>query len=215
MWAWRKSRIHDIRKLVDKMLVLLPFEKDFYKQNGVDVEFVGHPLLDELKSELFNEEERQKERSKYGVLPDECWIGLMPGSRKSEIKHHLADQLSAAQILYSKNKKLKFALLVAPTFSNEDVQQLLPHYDVPLTLMQQDPLKMVSLVDIVLCASGTATLVVGLLKRPMVIMYKMNPVSAWFARLVVKGTAHFGLINLVLGKSVVPELFQGEASPKI
>ncbi|MCB0349935.1 MAG: lipid-A-disaccharide synthase [Bdellovibrionales bacterium] len=212
VWAWRKSRVHDIRKLVDKMLVLLPFEKDFYKGFDVDVEFVGHPLLDELKSELFNEEARQVERSRYGVLPGETWIGLMPGSRNSEIKHHLVSQLQAAQIIYSQNKQLKFALLVAPTFSKEDIQKVLPQYDIPLTIVQADPLKMVSLVDVVICASGTATLIVGLLKKPMVIMYKMNALSAWFAKLIVKGTQYFGLINLVLGKKVVPELFQSQAS---
>lgn len=214
IWAWRKSRIHDIRKLVDKMLVVLPFEKDFYKNYGVDVEFVGHPLLDEVKSDYFSEPQRDEARSRYGILSNEICIGLMPGSRKSEIRHHLITQVQAAEILHKQNNKIKFALLVAPTLSKEAIQGLLPRYDIPLTIIQDDPLKMVSLVDIVLCASGTATLVVGLLKKPMVIMYKMNALSAFLARIVVKGTQHFGLINLVLGKRVVPELFQNEASPE-
>lgn len=101
---------------------------------------------------------------------------------------------------------------MAPTFSPEQIKQMLPNYSLPLTIVQDEPLKMVSLVDIVLCASGTATLVVGLLRKPMVIMYKMNPITAFLAKLIVRGTKHFGLINLILGKRVVPELFQGEAN---
>lgn len=212
VWAWRKSRIQDIKKLVDKMLVLLPFEKEFYKQHGVNVEFVGHPLLDELTPQLFARDERDRSRSRYGVLENELLVGLMPGSRKSELAHHLATQIQVAEKLYAGNNKLKFALLVAPTFSLEEVRKLTPYFSVPLIFLKDDPLKMVSLTDIILCASGTATLIVGLMKKPMVIMYKMNPFSAFLAKLFVRGTAHFGLINLVLGKRAVPELFQEQAS---
>lgn len=100
VWAWRKSRIHTIKKLVDKMLVLLPFEKDFYKSNGVDVEFVGHPILDELSSKLFDATERNFARNRYGILPDDTWIGLMPGSRSSELKLHLDTQIEVAERLF-------------------------------------------------------------------------------------------------------------------
>jgi lipid-A-disaccharide synthase len=214
VWAWRKSRIHTIRKLVDKMLVLLPFEKDFYRENGVDVEFVGHPLLDELKPELLNVSEMSRARSRYGILPEDIWIGLMPGSRKSELKHHLLTQLETAEKAYAVHPFLKFALLVAPTFSKSVIQDILPKFNIPLTIVQDDPIVMVSMMDIVLCASGTATLVVGLLKKPMVIMYKMNSITAFFAKIFVKGAKYFGLINLILNKKVVPEFFQEEASPE-
>lgn len=212
VWAWRKSRIHDIKKLVDKMLVLLPFEKQFYADHGVNVEFVGHPLLDELKPALFDANERMRERNKYGVRNDQTWVGLMPGSRMSELKHHLKLQIEAAEKLYEQHKNTQFALIVAPSISKESIQNLLPPYSIPLIIIQGDPLAMVSLMDLVLCASGTATLVVGLLLKPMVIMYRMNPFSAWLAKKIVKGTAHFGLVNLILGKRAVPELFQEEAS---
>ena len=212
VWAWRKSRLKDIKKYVDRMLVVLPFEKDFYLQYGINVEFVGHPLLDELLPEYFNEQERIHRRQRYGFERDDICIGLMPGSRYSEIKHHLVTQLQVAEALYSQNKKLKFSLLVAPTFSKNEIQNILPHYSIPLSVIQDEPLKMIGLMDLVLCASGTATLVVGLLCKPMVIMYKMNAFSAFLARQFVKGTAHFGLINLILGRRVVPELFQNEAN---
>ena len=212
VWAWRKSRIHEIKKCVSKMLVVLPFEKEFYARHGVDVEFVGHPLLDELSSELFDPALRAQFRSRYGVQNDEIWVGIMPGSRKSELRHHLKTQISVCESLYERHPQLKFALLVAPTFSKEEVRAQLPDLSLPLTLLSGEPLSMVRLMDVILCASGTATLVVGLLKKPMVIMYKMNALTAWIARWIVKGTAHFGLINLILGKRVVPELFQSEAT---
>lgn len=212
IWAWRKSRIHDIKALVDKMLVLLPFEESFYASNGVNVEFVGHPILDELHPKFFNEEYRNLQRNRYGVLSNETWVGLMPGSRTSELKHHLALQIQVAEKMYSQNQKLKFALLLAPTVSKKKLQLMLPKYSIPLILMQEDPMQMVSSVDVVLCASGTATLVAGLLLKPMVIMYRMNPLSALIAKIVVKGTSHFGLINLVLGRRVITELFQAEAN---
>ncbi len=212
VWAWRKSRIQQIKKYVDKMLVVLPFEKEFYLKNNVNVEFVGHPLLDEISPEFFDAGEMKMAREKFGIKQGEFCVGLMPGSRQSELSSHLTVQLEAAELLYRKNPSLKFALLVAPTFSIEKMKGQLPHYSLPLIFMKDNPMKMVSLVDAVICASGTATLVVGLLKKPMVVMYKMNPITAFMARHFVKGTAHFGLINLILGHRVATELFQSEAS---
>ena len=215
VWAWRKSRIHQIKELVDKMLVVLPFEEAFYRDSGVNVEFVGHPLLDEINPELFETQHREWERAKFCLRPGEICIGLMPGSRNSELDHHLAIQIETAEQMHTADPKLKFALLIAPTFSLEQVRARLPNYTVPLIFIKEEPMKMVSMVDVVLCASGTATLVVGLMKKPMVIMYKMNALTAWLARIFVKGTAHFGLINLVLGRRVVSEMFQDQATPEL
>jgi lipid-A-disaccharide synthase len=213
VWAWRKSRIQQIRQLVDKMLVVLPFEEGFYRENGVAVEFVGHPLLDEIQPQLFENKDRAWERAKYGLQPEDFCIGLMPGSRNSELEHHLAVQIETAERMHAKYPHLKFALLVAPTFSLEQIRARMPNYSLPLIFIKDEPMRMVSLVDSVLCASGTATLVVGLMKKPMVIMYKMNALTAWLARVFVKGTEHFGLINLILGGRVVTELFQEQANP--
>ncbi len=211
VWAWRQSRVHLIRKVVDKMLVLFPFEVDFYKRFGVPVDFVGHPLLDELDDELFDEREIQKRRLKYNIMPQDIVLALMPGSRKSELKHHLVTQLEAARVLKQTRPNLKVVLLVAPTFSKAELQALLPPFDLPLIIVKDEPFPMISIADVVLCASGTATLMVGLMNKPMVVMYKMNTMTAWIAKRFVRSTAHFGLINLVLGERAVPELFQGEA----
>jgi lipid-A-disaccharide synthase len=212
VWAWHKSRIHEIRKYIDKMLVILPFEADFYRDHNVQVEFVGHPLLDEINPSLFDEGEHRRGREKFGVRTDDFCVGLMPGSRVSEMTRHLEVQIATAELLHAKNPLLKFMLLVAPTFSIEEVKKMLPPTSLPLILCKNDPMQMVSLVDAVLCASGTATLVVGLMKKPMIVMYKTNPLTAFLARNFV-GTEHFGLINLILNGRVVQEFFQNEANP--
>lgn len=212
VWAWRKSRIHKIRKLVDRMLCVLPFEEEFYKQNGVQVDFVGHPLLDEISKTGESEEDKRHSRGRFGFSKNDVVVGLMPGSRQSEIRHNLAEQLKAVRLLHERQPQLKFALLVAPSLNKEDLRPYFTHLDIPIQMIQDDPLVMVGLVDYVICASGTATLVVGLMEKPMVIMYKVNALTALLARYLVRNTIGFGLVNLVLGKKVVPELFQEQAS---
>lgn len=212
IWAWRTSRVNTIRERVDRMLVLFPFEKEFYEKNHVPVEFVGHPLLDELHDSLFNDKDRAFHRAKYGLSESDILLALMPGSRRSEIKHHFDIQIETARRLRLRHPNLKVALLVAPTFQKEDLQIKLNALDFPILLIKDEPFSMISLADVVLCASGTATLMVGLMEKPMVIMYRMNPVTAFLAKRFVRNTAHFGMINLILNDRVVPELFQEQAS---
>lgn len=211
IWAWRQGRVKDIRKNIDRMLVVFPFETEFYAQHGVKVDFVGHPLLDELDPKHFDQKERSLHRAKYGIREDEVVLALMPGSRGSELRHHLETQLEAARTLVGKIPNLKVALFVAPNFSKEAIQDRLNGLDFPLMLIKDEPFSMIDLADVVLCASGTATLMVGLLEKPMLIMYKMSRLTAWVARMLVTSTKHFGLINLVLDERVAPELFQEEA----
>jgi len=214
IWAWRQGRVHTIKRLVDKMLVLFPFEKSFYDRFQVPVEFVGHPLLDELDDRYFTEAYRVEHRSRYGLGDSDLVLALMPGSRKSELKHHLHLQLEVAEEVQHRIPNVRVALLVAPTFSVEEMKSLLPHLNSSVMIVKADPFEMIHLADVVLCASGTATLMVGLMQKPMVIMYRMNTVTGWMAKLFVRSTEFFGLINLVLGRRVVPELFQGGANSK-
>lgn len=211
VWAWRTGRVNLIRQIVDKMLVVFPFEEEFYKTHNVGVEFVGHPLLDEIADRGVTEAMRARARARYGIRDEDVVLALMPGSRRSELKHHLAAQLAAARQLHRELPDLKIALFVAPSFSTEQVQAQLGRLDFPLMLIKDEPFSMIDLADVVLCASGTATLMVGLLEKPMVIMYKMNRLTAWLAKMFVTATKHFGLINLVLDERVVPELFQEQA----
>lgn len=212
VWAWRQSRVHTIKARVDKMLVLFPFEKDFYQQHGVDVEFVGHPLLDEIDGKYFDEKNIAFKRARYGIQEGEKLLALMPGSRKSELNHHLDVQLATASELLKTHPNLKVALFVAPTISMEAMRARLTNLKIPVMLIQDEPFEMIQLADVVLCASGTATLMVGLLQKPMVIMYRMNPFTAMMAKMFVRATKFFGLINLVLDREAVKEYFQEKAS---
>lgn len=211
VWAWKTGRVKLIKQVIDKMLVIFPFEVDFYAKHGMTVDFVGHPLLDELNPQHFNKENRKIHRAKYGIGEHDTLLALMPGSRNSELKHHLDVQLSAARELLKKHPHLKVALFVAPNFSKEELQARLGDLNFPLMLIKDEPFSMIDLADVVLCASGTATLMVGLLEKPMVIMYRMNGFTAFLAKRFVKATKFFGLINLVLDELVAKEVFQEQA----
>ncbi len=218
IWAWRTGRIKLVQKYIDRMLVLFPFEEKFYRDRGVTADFVGHPALDEMDASLFNNQIRAEKRHRFGLGDDELVLALMPGSRRSEIKHHLKTQLEAAQVVTQKNPKVRAVILVAPTldreFIQEQIREQMGAIDFSVQLIKDGPLEMISIADIVLVASGTATLMVGLMEKPMVIMYRMNALTAFFAKLLVRHTKFFGMVNLVMDRQVVPELFQDEANPE-
>lgn len=210
IWAWKTNRVHTIKAFVTKMLVVLPFEVDFYQQYEVPVQYVGHPLLDELKPEHVDEAITTLKRSRLGIQKNQKVLGLMPGSRKQELDRHLQVQLEVAEQLKTKYPDLKIILMVAPTVSKESIQERLGEVRLPVILLQDEPFNMISLVDGVLAASGTATLMVGLLEKPMVIMYKVSWLTAFIGRRIVKG--FFGLVNLLSKREIVPEIFQERAN---
>jgi lipid-A-disaccharide synthase len=215
VWAWRTGRVKLIRRVVDHMLVLFPFEEGFYKDHDVPVSFVGHPLLDELPpAESANDHEMKRRR--FGLETMEVVLGLMPGSRGSEIEHHLRTQLETAAILVRKyqdsSRTIRPVLLVAPSLEREAIQKAMGEVNFPIQIIKAEPIEMISLCDVILCASGTATLMVGLMEKPMVIMYRMNALTAWIAKRLVTATKYFGLVNLVMNRRIVPELFQEEAN---
>lgn len=213
VWAWRTGRVKTIKKVVDHMLVLFPFEETFYKENNVRVDFVGHPALDELP-ETLSETTRKTHRNRFGLADDDIVLGLMPGSRRSEIEHHLKSQLEAARILARENPRVRPVLLAAPTLDREYLKSAMGDVSFPIQIIKESPLDMIGLSDVVLVASGTATLMVGLMEKPMVIMYRMNPVTAFLAKRLVNKTPFFGMANLIMNREIVRELFQEEANPK-
>lgn len=213
VWAWRTGRVKTIQNLVDHMLVLFPFEESFYRARGVKADFVGHPLLDELPDSK-SEADRGTRRRKFGLEDGDVVLGLMPGSRRSEIQHHLKTQLEAAAILVRQNPRVRPILMVAPTLERTELNAKLADFPFPIQIIKEDPLDMIDLADVILVASGTATLMVGLMEKPMVIMYRMNPITAWLAKRLVTKTKFFGMANLILDKRAVPELFQEEANPE-
>lgn len=214
VWAWRTGRVKTIKKYVDHMLVLFPFEDTFYREHGVRSDFVGHPLLDELPVAAIDREKLRFERSRFGLGDGDLVLGLMPGSRNSEIEHHLATQIKAAEILSKRLPSVRTVLMVAPTLEREKFGDALAASSTSIQIIKEDPLDMIVLADVLLVASGTATLMVGLMEKPMVIMYRMTSITAWFAKKLVTKTKFFGLVNLVMNRQVVPELFQEEANPE-
>ncbi len=204
LWAWKKGRVRQVKDYVDEMLVVFPFEVDFYKQYGIDAHFVGHPLVEVIEQELAKAPEQKHAQPV---------LGLMPGSRRSEIQHNLDYQLAAAEMLQSKYG-MQVRLLLAPTLEVSDVENYLGKYNVDLQILKKPPTQMIQECDFILSASGTATLQVALCEKPMVVMYRMNPITAFIAKLLVNTVDSFCIVNLVAEKKVVPELFQEQASPK-
>ncbi len=202
VWAWRKGRIATINRLIDKVLVILPFEEEFFRRHNVDAEYVGHPLVDEFAD--FKSRSQQKSPI----------IALIPGSRNSEIKRLLPEMITAAR-LYARDKpELRFLIPVAPSIPEAMVEELIPSgFRDRVTLLRR-PLKTV-LQDaaFALVTSGTATLETALAEVPMVVIYKASRISYEIGRRVVKLT-HFSLVNLIAEKEIVPELLQDETAPE-
>lgn len=212
VWAWRKGRVKTIKAYCDQVFLIFPFEVPFYNEHQVPNEFVGHPILDELDPQYQNPDWVRLRRSQCGIAEGEKVLGLMPGSRRGEIRQLFPLQLEVAKRLWKKHPQLRILILTAPTVEKEQLLPALEDVRIPYMIMKDEPFKMIALVDVMLATSGTATLMVALLKKPMVIVYKTSALTAFLARLIVKG--FFGLPNLILGKKVVPELFQEQANPE-
>lgn len=213
VWAWRKGRVKKIKKYFDQVFVLFPFETEFYTSQGVRAQFVGHPLLDEIDPKYFDEKYRELSRSKRGILPKDRVLGLMPGSRRSEIKLHMKVQMQAAREIYNQYEDIKVLVMVAPTVDVDFLKEEIGDQKFPYILLKEEPFEMIMLTDLILAASGTATLMVGLLHKPMVIMYRLKKLTALLIHLFVHGVKFFGIVNLIMNKEVVPERWQSGADP--
>ena len=212
VWAWRKGRVETIKKYCRKIFVIFNFEVPFYQEKKVACEFVGHPVLDELDDKFFSDSYRKIHRNQCGIEDDEIVIGLMPGSRRIEIRQHLDLQIEVARRLYKKFPKIRVLLMCAPSVDKEKLQEKLGDVRFPFMLLKDDPFEMIHLADYVLVASGTATLQVALLEKPMVIMYKMKWITGIIAKIFVRGVKFFGIVNLILGYEAVPERWQSGAN---
>ena len=206
IWAWRSGRVKKIGKLVDHMAVILPFEENFYRKHEIPVTFVGHPLLDtnlDYRKEVF-----EKPGNDIPV------IGLLPGSRDREIARHLPIMLGAAQILLKRIKNVKFIVSLAPDVKRKTVEEIVNKYkgDADLEIVSAHVRKIFERSKVVVAASGTVTLESAIYGTPMVIIYKVSPISYWFGRAMIQ-VKHIGLVNLISGKKIVPELLQDQASP--
>lgn len=208
VWAWRKGRVKKIADIVMAIMVVFPFEVDIYKKAGVDVRYVGHPLVDIVKSGL----SREEARSSLGLDPGRLTVAILPGSRRKEIANILPDMLSAAKILNDRFPGMQFVLPVAPTLPADLVDDYVKDRDISVRIVDGRVYDVLSASDAAMVTSGTATLETGLMGVPMVIVYRMSPLSFFIARIIID-VPHVGLVNIVAGKRVVPELLQGDVTP--
>jgi lipid-A-disaccharide synthase len=212
LWAWRSGRVHKLAKSVDRMAVILPFEKDFYLKTGTDlpVEYVGHPLMDQVPL-FMNRDTIEKE---FGIKSGDSIIALLPGSRDQEVSKLLPVMLEAARIISSRVQNLKCIIPVAPTISQDHVKRITQGSRLNIVLTGKGVYRALKVSDLALVASGTATLETAIMGVPMIVTYRMSPVSYSIAKRVVK-VPYVGLVNLVAGEEVAPELLQGDVRPDI
>ena len=208
VWAWRRGRIEKIKKIVDKMAVILPFEADLYKDAGFDATFVGHPLLDVVRTKYPRKEALRRFDLREGVTT----VGILPGSRQSEVTRLLPVMLGAAAIIKEKIKPVQFVLPLADTLDIAFVSGIIAKYPVAVRLIPNEVYDVIGCTDIAMVASGTATLETALMETPMIIIYKVSAPSYYVGRMVID-VDRIGLVNIIAGKEIVPELIQFEATP--
>ena len=209
IWAWRGWRVWKIKRLVDKMVVILPFESALYQRKGVDVAFVGHPLLDIVRPRL----EPEEFLDRLGVDTKRRIIGLFPGSRDHEVRRLLPVMLEAARLMVRRLPGLYFLVSVAPDIDGQRVRHLVEDHDLPARIVEDNTYDAMAVSELLVVASGTVTLEAAILNTPMVILYKVSSLTYWIGRMMVR-VKHIGLVNLVAGRTVVPELIQRDASPE-
>jgi lipid-A-disaccharide synthase len=204
VWAWGKGRVKKIRKLVSKMLVVFPFEENFYKEKNVDAEFVGHPLIRELNE--YNYLSKNELINKFGLLPDKEILLLLPGSRKHEVKDIFPAIYEAAQNIA---QKFNFQIVVACASSVDEslLRETVKENDYKIISGYTYDLMKHSKFGII--KSGTSTLEAGLLNLPMIIVYKASALTYFIGKNLVK-LDNIGIVNILLGKTLLPELIQND-----
>ncbi|WP_092767860.1 MULTISPECIES: lipid-A-disaccharide synthase [unclassified Acinetobacter] len=219
VWAWRQGRVHGIKASIDLVLCLFPFEKTFYDRFNVPAVFVGHPLANQLPLENPILDAKQA----LGLNPAQKHIALLPGSRRGEVDKLGPLVLDAAKIVHQKYPEYQFLIPAINEARKQQIEQILIGYPDRL----RDNIKLMENIDaeskigrmvmdasdIVALASGTATLEAMLLHRPMVTFYKLNSLTYWIAKLLVK-IPYYSLPNIIAGKKVIQELIQNDATPE-
>lgn len=205
LWAWKKYRIRDVQRYVDRMLVIFPFEERFYHDRNVQATFVGHPLADLAPPEIGREAFARENR----LDPSKQWIGLLPGSRMKEVRLNLPEMVKAAQALQHEID-YEFMLPLAPTLTNNqraEIRAMLPT-DSQITLTN-DARATLRHARASVVASGTATVEAALIGNPFLVVYRVSPVSYAVAKRVVD-VPHVAMVNLIAGRRAIPELIQGD-----
>ena len=230
VWAWRRYRIRALRRDVDRMLVILPFEEEFYKSAGIEVEYVGHPLAEAVRPSA----SRDEFNSKYGLNSARPIIALLPGSRQKEVHHHLPAMLDAARRLRIESSKAaslplnlksqisnaeyqsdnpQFVIPLATTIARKQVEAIIEEADlkrdVEITIVERDTYNALEYAEFAIVASGTATVEAALAGTPMIIVYRGSELNWRLIRPLIHLDT-FGMVNLIAGRRIVPELIQND-----
>jgi lipid-A-disaccharide synthase len=203
IWAWRGYRINAVKRYVEKMLVILPFEKDFYQRHGVEVDYVGHPLLDSVRVTATRDEFCLR----HQLDPSRPIIALLPGSRHSEIKYILPPLLEAAGLLNQSHPQLQFIIPAARTFAPDEVAARIG--PVKAQLIEHDTYNAIAAAALAVVASGTATLETAIIGSPLIIVYRASSLNWRIFRPLIN-TPFVGMPNLIAGREIAPELLQDE-----
>lgn len=211
VWAWREGRLARIGRAIDLLLTVLPFEQDYYRDHGIPARFVGHPLADEIPMSL----DQRQARLDLGLPKEGVMIALLPGSRRNEWHYHAKRFLQAALWCRERRQGLRFAVPSVTKKASKVFEQARQRFapDLPVSLIDGCSQQVITAADVVLTVSGTATLETLLLRRPMVVAYRMGAISYRIARLLVK-VPYISLPNLLADRALVPELIQDQVTPE-
>ncbi len=208
-WAWRPWRANLVRRRFAKALCIFPFEEKFYSDAGVSVKFIGHPLVGNVDATLT----RESFCEKYGLNPSARILTVLPGSRRGEIAHHLPILIEAlARLRRALPDPLEIAVAVAPELDPLRLKEKFPA-DLQVRFVTNDTYNALAAGDLAIVSSGTATVETALLGTPMIVIYRLSPLTAHLAKPLVR-TKFFSMVNLIAGRAVVPELIQGDFTPQ-
>jgi lipid-A-disaccharide synthase len=208
VWAWGSRRLKLIRKVVNHVLAILPFEEAYFQKAGITCTYVGHPLLDELKSSY----DKAHERQRLGLEAEGIVIGLLPGSRAREVQAVLPTLLKTVQQIRDRYPLLQVLLAQAHSLSDSVIYELLRHSEQQVKVVKGLPNEVLAASDLLLVTSGTATLQAALIGTPMVVVYRASPLTYQIAKCLVR-IPHISLVNILAGKEIVPELIQHRMTP--
>ncbi|MBI4487277.1 MAG: lipid-A-disaccharide synthase, partial [Acidobacteria bacterium] len=208
IWAWRAGRLKTIREIADRVLVIFPFEEPMYRDGGVPVEFVGHPLIDLATPSA----PREPFLRAHGLSPDAPAVAILPGSRPNEVRRILPDLIGAAELIRARVPAAQFVVARAPNL-DDHLFDVARRAGAPMTVIEGDTDAILASAQVVLTASGTATVQTALHDTPMVIVYRLSPLTYRIGRRLVRIDT-VGMVNLIAGEKIVPELIQDAFTPE-
>lgn len=210
IWAWGGKRLGKIKKLVNKILVFFPFEEKIYNDAGVDVELIGHPLLELVRPTLSQEEYRRR----MNLGKNDILLGLLPGSRTQEVEKILPVMLQTCLLLKKRLKKLKVGVSLASTIDKDLLKRIQNQFELEIILEKELTYDLMHYSDLLLVTSGTATLESAIAQTPLLILYKTSFLNWILAKSMIR-IPYIGLVNVVAGKKIVPEFIQFQAKPEL